>query len=58
MVELLITRTGREVENRDSIEDLLIAYGVPADLRGEQIYRVARRLSDANRVQFPKFLYG
>lgn len=58
VVELLITRPGRRVESRDLIEDLLMAYGFPTDLRGEQIYCLARKRCGAARVRFPKFLYG
>jgi SAM-dependent methyltransferase len=56
--EFLITRPGRHVESQDVIEDLLMAYGFPTDLRGEQIYCLARKLPNTARVRFPEFLYG
>jgi SAM-dependent methyltransferase len=56
-VELLITRPGRVVESKAVIEDLLAAHGFPADLRGEQIYCLARKIPNAVRVRFPSFLY-
>jgi SAM-dependent methyltransferase len=57
-IEVLTTRSGRTVEGRDVIEDLLTAYGFPTDLRGEQIYCLARKASNDVRVRFPGFLYG
>jgi SAM-dependent methyltransferase len=57
-VEVLITRPGRVVESKGLIEDLLLAYGFPTDLRGEQIYCVARKAPNGGRVRFPEFLYG
>jgi hypothetical protein len=57
-VEVLSTRPGRVVESKGLIEDLLLAYGFPTDLSGEQIYCVARKAPNAGRVRFPEFLYG
>ncbi len=56
-IEVLVTRPGRPVEIKDIIEDLLTAYGFPTDLRGEQVYCLARKLDNASRVRFPEFLY-
>ena len=57
-VDVLITRPGRVVESKGLIEDLLLAYGFPTGLRGEQIYCVARKIPNADRVRFPGFLYS
>ena len=57
-VEFLFTRPGRHVETRDVIEDMLLRYGFPAELRGERIYCLARKAPGIVRVRFPKFLYG
>jgi hypothetical protein len=57
-VEALSTRGARIVESKDVVEDLLMAYGFPLDLRGEQIYCIGRKISNAARVRFPDFLYG
>ena len=58
LVEAFHTRAGRVVESKDVVEDLLMAYGFPVDLRGEQIYCIARKISHAARVRYPDFLYG
>ncbi len=57
-VESLITRPGRSVETKDLIEDLLLHYGFPMELRGEQTYCLARKVPAADRTRFPSFLYG
>ncbi|MDX2149827.1 MAG: methyltransferase domain-containing protein [Bryobacteraceae bacterium] len=58
-VELLLTRPGRPIETRDLIEDLLLRYGFPTTLRGEQIYCLARKPGhQPQQDRFPSFLYG
>lgn len=57
-LELIHTREGRLVETRDLIQDILLTYGFPADLRGEQIFCLARKVSAADRERYPPFLYG
>ena len=57
-IDCLITRPGRPVESKDIIEDLLMAYGFPVELRGEQIYCLARKIPGAVRDRFPRFLYS
>ncbi len=57
-IEFLITTPGRRTETKDVIEDLLAVYGFPPDLRGEQMFCLARKAQGAARTRFPSFLYG
>jgi SAM-dependent methyltransferase len=57
-VERLLTQPGRAVETADLIQDILVRYGFPTDLRGEQIYCLARKDGSVARTRFPEFLYG
>jgi hypothetical protein len=56
-IEVLITQPGRDVEGKDIVEDLLLQYGFPTGLRGEQTFCLARKAPILPRVRFPHFLY-
>ena len=57
-VDALLTQPGRRVGTKDLIEDILLRYGFPTDLRGEQMYCLARKTPTEGRCRFPSFLYG
>lgn len=56
-VEALFTERIAGFPETGWVEEIIEAHGLPTDLRGEQIYCLARKRTGADITRYPKFLY-